>query len=147
MTTITKDMKRLLLCFAMTLAFCTINAENHDGKRPAYCNVMGYNFWGVGKVKVQLDLGRTSKSGYDSIYGPDGKKVKFNTMMEVLNYMGERGWSVKSTYCITKGKSDVIHYLLEKWVTSNEEITEGLTLKEENPEDVFIPGQKGDDVY
>lgn len=113
-----------------------------------YCTVMGYNFWGVGKVKVQLDLGRkTNAKGFDSLYGADGKKMKFNTMMEVLNYMGERGWRCIDNYFLTRGKSNVVHYLLEKWVNSDDEITEGLSIKEDDDKEPWAPGKGSDDMY
>ena len=131
----------ILLCFSFSMLY----AQEEVKKRPVYCNVMGYNFWGVGKVKVQLDLGRKSGNGFDSLYGEDGKKLKFNTMMAVLNYMGERGWRTVDNYFIsTSSGSKTIHYLLEKWVTSDEEITKGLTLKEEEP---YKPGKNEDDMY
>ncbi len=109
---------------------------------------MGYNFWGFGKVKVQLDMGRkTDIKGFDALYGEDGKKLKFNTMMQVLNYMGERGWRVINTYYITESsKQSVIHYLLEKWISSEDEITEGLILKDEDSKP-YKPGEGGDDMY
>jgi hypothetical protein len=85
-------MKKLILSFVLlSLSFVAINAQT-DGSHTVYCELMGYNFWGVGKVKVMLDMGNYSNAkGYDSLYSPDGKKMKFNTMMGALNYMGERG--------------------------------------------------------
>ena len=122
---------------------------NHSGEKyPVYCCVMGYNFWGFGKVKVQLDLGRkTNSKGFDSLYEPNGKKMKFNSMMGVLNYMGERGWVCIENYYLTKGSSQVVHYLLEKWVSSEEEVTEGLTLKEDADSEPWKPGKNDDDMY
>jgi hypothetical protein len=76
--------------------------------------------------------------------------MKFNTMMAVLNFMGERGWKCIGTYYITKGSSNVIHYLMEKLVSSDEEITEGLILREDT-EPVDEPKKErrdnGDDIY
>lgn len=114
----------------------TATAQNNEGKRPVYCNIMGYNFWGFGKVKVQLDMGDYAYhngDSYDSIYEVNGKKKKFNTMMEVLNYMGERGWKVIGTYYITESpRHHVIHYLMEKWISDESERKAGLILKEDN---------------
>lgn len=141
-------MKKVLLIFMLSLVYLCINAQEQSQKRPVYCNVMGYNFWGFGKVKVQLDMGRkTDIKGFDALYGEDGKKLKFNTMMQVLNYMGERGWRVINTYYITESsKQSVIHYLLEKWISSEDEITEGLILKDANSKP-YKPGEGGDDMY
>jgi len=127
-------MKKILFSMALALMSVTVSAQS-EKPFPVYCNVMGYNFWGVGKVKVQLDMGRfTRGKGFESIYEPDGKKKKFHTMMSVLNYMAERGWKCIGTYFVTVGKSNVIHYLLEKYVNDPEEMKEGLILKEESEE-------------
>ena len=143
-------MKKVI--FTLFLALISLSAMAQDefqqgGKRPVYCCVMGYNFWGIGKVKVQLDLGRkTNNKGFDSLYDPNGKKMKFNSMMGVLDYMGERGWRCIDNYYITKGNSQIVHYLLEKWISSEDEITKGLTLKEDTDEP-WKPGKNDDDMY
>ena len=74
-----------------------------------------------------------NKEGYESIYDGD-KKRKFNTMMEVLDYMSKRGWKVHSTYVITEsmGKQNVLHFLLEKQVTDDSQIDDGLELGNED---------------
>lgn len=137
----------VFLMLTLTLQVCAQN-QSIEGKRPVYCNVMGYNFWGFGKVKVQLDMGDYayhSSRSYDAIYEQDGKKKKFNTMMEVLNYMGERGWKVIGTYYITESpRQHVIHYLLEKWISDESQRKEGLILKE----DLESPNKEiKDDTY
>ena len=131
-----------LLCISITAA-----AQNNEGKRPVYCNVMGYTTWGFGKIKVQLDMGDITRTkGFDAIYEANGKKKKFNTMMEVLNYMGERGWKAIGTYYITESPHQhVVHYLMEKWISDESERKEGLILKEDlsDPRTVTIE----DDTY
>jgi len=143
-------MKKVLIIFIMGLMCLGAQAQtvvNSGDKYPVYCNVMGYNSWGVGKVKVQLDLGqKTNSKGFDSLYDENGKKMKFNTMVAVLNYMGQRGWKCINTYYITKGNANVINYLLEKWVISDEEVTEGLSLQSDTDEP-WKPGKNGDDMY
>lgn len=130
-------MKKVLFVLVMFLMSISMEAQSvvktEDGKYPVYCTIYGYNFWGIGKVKVQLDLGDNSGAKeYQSLYDDSGNKIKFNTMMEVLDYMGKRGWSVNGTYYITRGGGqNVINYLLEKKVTNDSEKTEGLTLRED----------------
>ena len=127
-------MRKAVLLLVLLAAMAAM-AQSNEGKRPVYCDLMAYNFWGFGKVKVQLDMGDYayhSSRSYDSLFDESGKKMKFNTMMEVLNYMGERGWRVIDTYYITEGRSKVLHYLLEKWIKEESERKEGLILKEDN---------------
>jgi hypothetical protein len=103
--------------------------------QPVYCDVKGYNFWGVGKVKVILDLGSVTegKGSFEGIYDEKDKPMKFNTMIDALNYLGKRGWKVVTTYILTEGftKQNVIHYMMVKSVTNDSEIREGLTTKPE----------------
>lgn len=72
-------MKKIL--FTLVLAFMSLvaNAQSlvktDDGKYSVYCTVMGYNFWGIGKVKVELDFGdATHGKGFQSLYDETGKK-------------------------------------------------------------------------
>ena len=127
-------MKKVFFIMMMALMSLGTHAQsvtNPGEKYPVYCDLMGYNAWGFGKVKARLDMGRTqpNKDDYEYIYD-GGKKRKFNTMMEVLDYMAKRGWSVHSTYVVSEGmsKQNVIHYLLVKMVSSDSQIDEGLEL-------------------
>ena len=84
---------------------------------------------------------------FSSLYDADGKALKFGTMMSVLDYMGARGWRCVDTYYISDGKSSrVIHYLLEKWVSSDDEKCTGLTLRKAEDEPLER-GKSGDDLY
>ena len=130
-------MKKAIL-FLLVVLFCQ-GTKAQSVTKPGepysvYCEVVGYNTWGYGKVKVRLDMGRKqpNKEGYESIYD-GGKKRKFNTMMEILDYMSKRGWTVQSTYIVTEGmsKQNVLHFLIEKKVTDDSQIDDGLELGNE----------------
>lgn len=132
-------MKKIILILA--IIFMAIGAkaqstiQSEDGKYPVYCDLKAYNFWGVGKVKVMLDMGAVSNGGgsFESLYGEDGKQIKFNTVMAAVNYMAKRGWSLDKTYYISEGMKQqaVIHYVMMKRVKNDSEIREGLITKDE----------------
>lgn len=131
-------MKKIILILA--IIFMAIGAkaqstiQSEDGKYPVYCDLKAYNFWGVGKVKVMLDMGAVSNNGgsFESLYGEDGKKIKFNTVMAAVNYMAKKGWILDKTYYITEGAGRaVLHYVLVKRVKNDSEIRAGLITKEE----------------
>lgn len=129
-------MKKLLFALSLLMMSVSMNAQSvaktDDGKFNVYCELTGYNTFGFGKLKVMLDMGYSTKNE-NSIYGEDGNKVKFNSMMEVLDYMGKRGWKLVNTYYITMtGKANVVHYVMEKRVSSDKEKTEGLIIKPED---------------
>lgn len=131
-------MKKIILILA--IIFMAIGAraqstiQSEDGKYPVYCDLKAYNFWGVGKVKVMLDMGAVSNNGgsFESLYGEDGKQIKFNTVMAAVNYMAKKGWILDKTYYITEGAGRaVLHYVLVKRVKNDSEIRAGLITKEE----------------
>jgi hypothetical protein len=132
-------MKKIILILA--IIFMAIGAraqstiQSEDGKYPVYCDLKAYNFWGVGKVKGMLDMGAVSNGGgsFESLYGEDGKQIKFNTVMAAVNYMAKRGWSLDKTYYISEGMKQqaVIHYVMMKRVKNDSEIREGLITKDE----------------
>ena len=130
-------MKKVLFVIMVTLLSLSANAQSisKPGEPyPVYCDLSCYNSWGFGKVKVRLDMGRTqpNKEGYESIYD-SGKKRKFNTLMEVLDYMSKRGWKVHSTFVVTESLAmpNVLYFLLEKQVTDDSQIDKGLELGKE----------------
>ena len=131
-------MKKIILILA--IIFMAIGAkaqstiQSEDGKYPVYCDLKAYNFWGVGKVKVMLDMGAVSNGGgsFESLYGEDGKQIKFNTVMAAVNYMAKKGWILDKTYYVTEGAGRaVLHYVLVKRVKNDSEIRAGLITKEE----------------
>lgn len=108
--------------------------QSEDDKYPVYCDLKAYNFWGVGKVKVMLDMGAVSNGGgsFESLYDEDGKQIKFNTVMAAVNYMAKKGWILDKTYYVTEGAGRaVLHYVLVKRVKNDSEIREGLITKDE----------------
>lgn len=128
-------MKKLMLVLAFMMAVCSAQAqsENQPGEKyPVYCSVKGYNFWGVGKVKVILDLGNRTKN-FESLLDESGKQIKFNTMMEVINYMAKRGWELDQVCFFTEGMSrtNVANYILKKYIKDDNEIREGLNTQDE----------------
>ncbi len=131
-------MKKIILFLA--IMFMAIGAraqstiQSEDGKYPVYCDLKAYNFWGVGKVKVMLDMGAVSNGGgsFESLYGEDGKQIKFNTVMAAVNYMAKKGWILDKTYYVTEGAGRaVLHYVLVKRVKNDDEIRAGLITKDE----------------
>ena len=112
--------------------------------RPAYCEVMAYNFWGVGKVYITIDLGAERKG---SICDANKKSVKFNSPIDALNYMAKLGWSVKDTYFLSEMNQKVLHFLLVKQVTDDSQISEGIYVRPKKEKKEIERGKEGDDMY
>lgn len=134
-----QHMKHFIFLASLLILTCGISAQNVQTPGepyPVYCTIMGYSFWGFGKVKVKLDLGATSKSkDFESLYDENGKKIKFNTMIDVVNYMAKRGWTLDhvTAYQDTGfSKSTVMHYIMKKMVKSDDEIRAGLITRDDD---------------
>lgn len=129
-------MKKVFIMMAFMMAVCCAQAQsvNQPGEKyPVYCSLKGYNFWGVGKVKVQLDLGYKT-SNFETLLDENGKQIKFNTMMEVINYMAKRGWELDQVCFFTEGlsKTNVANYVLKKYITDDSQIREGLKTQDDD---------------
>lgn len=139
-------MKKLLFSMVFFMLALGMNAQSvvptEDGKYPVYCTVEGYNFLGIGKVKVMLDMGYSSGQ-LNSLHDDKGKQIKFNTMIQVLDYMAKRGWRLVNTYYVSASQTqNVVNYVMEKRVSNDSQKTEGLNLKLKEPKE---PRERNDD--
>lgn len=128
-------MKKIFMLMVTVLMCISMSAQSvvktEDGKYDVYCKVEGYNLFGVGKLKVMLDMGYNTENK-NSLFDENNKKIKFNSMMEVLDYMSKRGWKLVNTYYLTAStKQDVVNFILKKRVSKDEEKTEGLNIQSE----------------
>lgn len=122
-------MKKYLIIFAM-LAFM---APLSSHARKAYAELLGFQK-GLfsNKVTIRVDLGQSVsywKQNDMKLVDKDGKDVVFNSMVDGMNYMGERGWEFVQAYVVTEGSQNVYHWLMTKEVNSDDDIKAGLTLK------------------
>ena len=129
-----------ILLLAITLS------ASAQTSRPTYCDLLASNFWGGRNVYITLDLGAL---GYGSILDEDNTAHKFKGVVDALNYMARLGWSVKREYYLTEEKQKVLHFLLEKQITDDSQITEGIHIKQTEPKErkTHKPGANGDDIY
>ena len=121
----------ILLC---TAVYAQENkAADQNGPYKVYCEIIGQSHALSNKVDVELDFGQASKfwTGDRSLYDENGKKIKFNSMLDAANYMGRRGWDLEVAYPVvgfSAGSSDspIYHWVMSKMVTDEAQITEGL---------------------
>ena len=128
-------MKKLLITCFLVLVYLNINAQalvtDADGRYPVYCTIVCSNFWGFGKVNATMDFGggKTWSESSCTLLDEDGKKMKFTSTMGAVNYMAKRGWKLDRTVFLSLGKNSVLHYIMVKYVKSDDEITEGIKYK------------------
>ena len=70
------------------------------------------------KVKIDVDFGQEvsiwNQHSKRVIKDETGKEIKFNSMMDALNYMGTQGWEFVQAYAITMGNTNVYHFLMRR---------------------------------
>ena len=120
-------MMTTILCFGQT------NAQGNSSEKPfkVFVELIGHqaNFFST-KVKVSMDFGEQSAwasiGGKDGVVDESGQLIKFNSMVDALNYMGERGWKFEQAYTVTAGNQNVYHWLMSKEVSDYSEIKTGI---------------------
>ncbi|EJL68169.1 hypothetical protein [Chryseobacterium populi] len=70
------------------------------------------------KVNVEIDFGQETKSisfkNGTSIKDERGRNMKFNSMMDALNFMSANGYSFQFAYTMNDEKDQAIYYILKK---------------------------------
>jgi hypothetical protein len=122
-----KKMYGLILIFALTLVALPMYAQTNANEflldsttvtQFSYCEIVGTaNLLGT-KVTVELDFGQKVKFLQDVRYkDPEtGKPIKFNSMVDAMNFMGANGWEFVQAYLIGNSQQGyVYHFLLRKF--------------------------------
>ncbi len=122
-------MKRIILTL---VAACISLAAMAEQPFKAYCEV-----WGITSTNtigyLYIDYGQEDRSG-NWIVDSRGKGIFFKSMIQVINYMSERGWEVEAIYntpsisaVFDEKKLETKHsVIMSKMVESKEEITEDI---------------------
>ena len=109
-------MKKILFLLMFVLATESSIAQE---KYPYYCTISGtYNL----AMKIRLELEWGEQKQLAALRDENNKKIEFNNLTDILNYMSARGWQF-----VTELNYDGhIHYLLKKDVSSPEDAKQGL---------------------
>lgn len=109
-------MKKVLFLLMFVLATASSIAQE---KHPYYCTISGTRNL-ANKIRLELEWGELKQNA--ALRDETGKKIEFNNLTDILNYMSARGWQF-----VTELNYDGhIHYLLKKDVSSPEEAKQGL---------------------
>ncbi|MBO4568135.1 MAG: hypothetical protein J5686_04260 [Bacteroidales bacterium] len=128
-------MKKLLLAFvfAVVLSCSCLNAQSVEPKNEThtvYCELVGTQKLN-GKVKVEVDYGQLRRWGNNTMVDDNGQTIEFNSMVDAMNYMGELGWRFVQAYVVGTGGNLVYRWLLQKDLSPEEAINDGIKIKKE----------------
>jgi hypothetical protein len=112
--------KILFLCLLLTN---TVHAQ----KLEKYCEVVATGRLFSTKVTIQVDFGEERAFFKDTrMRDDDGAVVKFNTLVDALNYMGTQNWHLVNAFPISSsaGGGKVLHFYFKKEYDTSELATE-----------------------
>lgn len=113
-------MKKVLLIIIVSLASLCAYAQSNDSisNKFMYCELVGTSNMLGTKVRVEVDFGQEVSffKQYEQriLKDEQGNPLKFNSMVDALNYMGSLGWEFCQAYEISSGGSHVYHWLLKR---------------------------------
>lgn len=92
------------------------------------------------KVKVAIDFGQSTSwltsMSESMLVDQNGKEIKFNSMIDAMNYLCQFGWRFAQAYVIPHGNKDSIggnvYWILYKDVNDYSQITEGFTTRRQH---------------
>lgn len=105
-------MKKIILIICMTLGCILSHAQGR-----MFCELVGMQNL-LGKTIVSVDFGQVSLFRDNRMVDENGDVLKFNSMVDAMNYMGALGWDFEQAYIVTIGtgnsRQNVYHWLLSK---------------------------------
>ena len=131
-------MKKALLLLAFV---ATMMAASAQRPHKAYAELLGTTNFLQTKVTISIDFGQEisfwQQHAQKQLVDQNGKEMKFNSMVDAMNYMGTLGWEFEQAYVVTVGQQNVYHWLMSKLVDEEGAATEGINTKQN-----FIDTQK-----
>lgn len=94
--------------------YCSISARHSETSTTA-----------IGRVEIDYGQERLIKN---YLVDESGKPLKLNTITAVANYMSKLGWELEDSYVVGEDIDRCV-WVMSKYVTSDEEITEGITTR------------------
>ncbi len=112
----------LSLCFVLFLTFSTfsqtVNGIAIKDIDVEYIEIVGTTRFLSDKVNVEIDFGQDTQffgsTKQTEIKDKKGEKIKFNSMIDALNFMSKNGYQFVQAYALVKDSQNIYHYLMRK---------------------------------
>lgn len=115
------SMKHSVLLLIVLLFSISGYAQNDTARLEQYAEIVATPRLLSNKVTISIDYGEERSIWKDSrLKNDEGKAVKFNTVIDALNYMGREGWKLVNAFPINKGSEQVYHYVFKKSFSKSE---------------------------
>ena len=107
-------MKKILIAcivFSALSAYC----QPDTSKIEQYCQLTATPRLLSNKVTIDIDFGEEKSYWNDErLRTVEGKVKKFNTIIDALNYMGQRGWIFINAYPVHLAGTEIFHFAFKK---------------------------------
>lgn len=121
-------MKKVL--FIIAIAFASLVANAQEKPHKIYAELLGTSNLLQTKVTISIDFGQQLTFGQQhaqkQLVDAQGREMKFNSMVDAMNYMGTLGWEFEQAYVVTTSNQNVYHWLMSKVVDNDESATQGI---------------------
>lgn len=117
-------MKKIIFTFfILCMASQALKAQSVNGIPISeidveFIQILGHSKLFSDKVSISLDFGQDTKFFSDrkaeDIRDNEGKKVKFNSMIDALNFMSSHGFEFVQAYAFAVNNQNVYHYLMKQ---------------------------------
>lgn len=125
-------MKKLLLFVVLAFASLMVNAQERPHK--VYAELLGESNLMRTKVTISIDFGQEisfwQQHAQKQLVDAQGREMKFNSMVDAMNYMGTLGWEFEQAYVVTVGQQNVYHWLMSKVIDEEGAATEGIKTRQ-----------------
>lgn len=107
-------MKKLIIIICASLLVSVMQLSAQTPESYIYCELLGQSNGFTNKVKITIDYGQDTKFGEDTrIRDENGELITFNSMVDAMNWLGQKGWEFCQAYAVTMGNTNVYHWLLK----------------------------------
>lgn len=104
--------------FALSVSLFSQTTLDSISTKATYCEIVGTQGFLSSKITIKIDYGQKSsiwKPQNNLLKSEDGKPIKFNSMIDVLNLMYSEGWDFVNAYAIGDAqKGYVYHWILKR---------------------------------
>ncbi len=129
-------MRKIILLFVLMTGLGIAHAQDVVEVAPAQITeVEGFNP-AAKRVYAQLSCEEqlfSTKVKVSRLVDKNGKEIKFNSMIDALNYLTQFGWRFAQAYVVPKGSRDDVggttYWILYKDVDDYSQISEGFTTR------------------
>ena len=109
----------MLMFSALTMySQTTDSVKIQEPVKYEYCEILSTSGLLSTKVKIEVDYGQevsfSNKYEKRVVRDESGKQMKFNSIIDALNYMGNQGWEFVQSYALADDISNVYHFLMKR---------------------------------